>query len=250
MHSRSPSWSPPDTTPVPSPHRSPPRPHDRSNTRRFEASPTQGNSEGPSFISCTAPSSATTTYTSRLRRSWHTQVLIIARQRSTRSLINCIFRASSRRKLRTNRGKISRSAPWALASKRLRRMVARPSSTGSRVISRSTAIAPPFRYAQPWGRSNRRISSSTTGLFVHFARNLDPGGRDRLIWPRGDGLIWPHLVAAAAGSPLLTDTPGLGCDGLIWPHLTVVINVVLIIGRGRGGVEGGAVRSDPQGPAG
>jgi hypothetical protein len=25
---------------------------------------------------------------------------------------------------------------------------------------------------------------------------------DRLIGPRGDGLIWPHLVAAAAGSPL------------------------------------------------
>jgi hypothetical protein len=72
IHSRSPSWSPPDTSPVPSPHRSPPRPHGRSSMRRFEASPTQGDSEGPSFISCTAPSSATTTYTSRLQRSWHT----------------------------------------------------------------------------------------------------------------------------------------------------------------------------------
>ena len=36
-----------DTSPVPSPHRSPPRPHDRSSMRWFEASPTQGDSEAP-----------------------------------------------------------------------------------------------------------------------------------------------------------------------------------------------------------
>ena len=56
------------------------------------------------------------------------------------------------------------------------------------------------------------------------------------------------MAPLGRGPPLdlrsLTDTPRLGCDGLIWPHLTVVINVVLIIGRGRGGVEGGAVCSD------
>ena len=38
IHSRSPFWSPPDTSPVPSPHRSPPRPHDRSSMRWFEPS--------------------------------------------------------------------------------------------------------------------------------------------------------------------------------------------------------------------
>ena len=48
---------------MPFPHRSPPRPHSRRSMRWFEASPTQGDSEGPTFISCTAPSSATTTYT-------------------------------------------------------------------------------------------------------------------------------------------------------------------------------------------
>ena len=46
IHSRSPSWSPPDTSRVPFPHRSPPRPHDRRSMRRFEASPRRATPKG------------------------------------------------------------------------------------------------------------------------------------------------------------------------------------------------------------
>lgn len=46
----------------------------RRSMRWFEASPREGDSEGPtSFINCTAPPSASTTYPSSLQRSWHTR---------------------------------------------------------------------------------------------------------------------------------------------------------------------------------
>ena len=73
IHSRSPSWSPPDASTAPSPHRSPPRPHDRRSMRRFEASPRRATPKGQ-------PSSATQhrlrprSPTHRnLQRSWHTR---------------------------------------------------------------------------------------------------------------------------------------------------------------------------------
>ncbi len=80
IHSRSPSWSPPDALPAPSPHRSPLRPHDQRSMRWFEASPRRGDSEGPTFIGCTAPPSPTITHSSRPPAFVAHQVLTIARE--------------------------------------------------------------------------------------------------------------------------------------------------------------------------
>ncbi len=78
IHLRSPSWSPPDASPAPSPHRSPPRPHDQGSMRRFEASPRRATPKGQTFISCTAPPSPTITHSSRPPTLVAHQVLIIA----------------------------------------------------------------------------------------------------------------------------------------------------------------------------
>ncbi len=79
IHSRSPSWSPPDASPAPSPHRSPPRPHDQRSMRRFEASPRRATPKGQTFIGCTAPPSPTITYSSRPPAFVAHQVLTIPR---------------------------------------------------------------------------------------------------------------------------------------------------------------------------
>jgi len=87
IHSRSPSWSPPDASPAPSPHRSPPRPHDQRSMRRFEASPRRATPKGQTFIGCTAPPSPTITHSSRPPAFVAHQVLIIARFPSTTTAV-------------------------------------------------------------------------------------------------------------------------------------------------------------------
>jgi hypothetical protein len=77
LTARSPSWSPPDASPAPSTHRSPPRLSRPAQHGGGLKPPPQGDSEGSTFISCTAPPSTVTTYPRRLRSVAH-QVLIIA----------------------------------------------------------------------------------------------------------------------------------------------------------------------------
>jgi hypothetical protein len=73
IHFRSPSRSPPDTSPVPFPHRSPPRPHDRRSMRRFEASPRRATPKGqPSSAAQHRLRPRLPTHRD-LQRSWHTR---------------------------------------------------------------------------------------------------------------------------------------------------------------------------------
>ncbi len=72
IHSRSPSWSPPDTSTAPSPHRSPPRPHDQRSMRRFEASPRRATPKGQTFINRTAQRKQHSPTLSITSISWHT----------------------------------------------------------------------------------------------------------------------------------------------------------------------------------
>ena len=108
IHSRSPSWSPPDASPAPSPHRSPPLPHDRRSMRWFEASPRRATSKGQAFISCTAPPSPTITYSSRPPRLVAHQVLTIALSESTPSLRRCVVVVLAERRAVPPRGVIPR----------------------------------------------------------------------------------------------------------------------------------------------
>jgi len=73
IHSRSPSWSPPDASTAPSPHRSPPRPHDQRSMRWFEASPRRATPKGqPSSTAQHRHHPRSPTHRD-LQRSWHTR---------------------------------------------------------------------------------------------------------------------------------------------------------------------------------
>ena len=84
--------------------------------------------------------------------------------------VACLFAAEAREDHRKDHS----HRPVGLRVEPTSKLRGRPPASGSRVMSKSTAMAPPLRYAHPCGRSNRRISSSITGLFDHLARNRVP----------------------------------------------------------------------------
>jgi len=206
IHSRSPSWSPPDASGTPSPHRSPPRPHDRRSMRRLKPPP-QGDSEGPTFISCTAPPSATITYTSRPPTFVAHQVLIIAPDARDESAGPHDPPASSRR----DAGPMQNVDPMAA-------VVRNPAGPMSlRVISRRRA-AGRTRDPQPFGVSRRR-----RGLHLGAAPS-EPRGVER---ETSGGAAGGHLLDAAPHDPgrrRMTGRPSnedhearaLGCRNQRW----------------------------------
>jgi len=86
IHSRSPSWSPPDASPAPSPHRSPPRPLNQRSMRRFEASPRRATPKGqPSSAAQHRHHPRSPTHRGLLR-SWHTRIQALLHRKTLKAI--------------------------------------------------------------------------------------------------------------------------------------------------------------------